>query len=456
MAMRAFAHCQEFMVQFCYSALNQIDSRQIASFVLLSIFVVYLVNKSGISTICHGAWQVVKAVVRPIVVIPVLIVFLYSIGVMAIAYDCALWSLDISLDVVIEIIVVGIPLAITSACESRTLRQAVVNMVGPQLNLSAILEFYCGLVSFALPTELIIQACLSFLIGAKLLSRKEWGTLSAVIEGIIGLFGITLVCMVATVLIGLRTSIDWHAVFQSVAMTFWYPLALLPMVFMLAYFSSYQLLWMRLKGCEAVQGFIGKLVFSIALFPSLSSIARFSRFEAEETMHEKTALKRVRYICRYRYNIHRRVIRERSKAAMLRKRLGKPGFVEGGVWGDSSYMEDIKGSLWTIIPLQKNSYAQFGQYGEKLQEQIEAFTPMECTCGHFLSKDCKQIAVWMTNPTGFTFGLALENGEDRPLAYEGDDGGALCSKNGLTSFRSYDESSLVNWHYLFTVDRSYL
>ena len=217
MAMRAFAHCQEFMVQFCYSALNQIDSRQIASFVLLSIFVVYLVNKSGISTICHGAWQVVKAVVRPIIVIPVLIVFLYSIGVMAIAYDCALWSLDISLDVVIEIIVVGIPLAITSACESRTLRQAVVNMVGPQLNLSAILEFYCGLVSFALPAELLIQACLSFLIGAKLLSRKEWGTLSAVIEGIIGLFGITLVCMVATVLIGLRTSIDWHAVFQSVA-----------------------------------------------------------------------------------------------------------------------------------------------------------------------------------------------------------------------------------------------
>lgn len=62
MSMRAFAHCQEFMVQFCYSALNQIDSRQIASFVLLSIFVVYLVNKSGISTICHGAWQVVKAV----------------------------------------------------------------------------------------------------------------------------------------------------------------------------------------------------------------------------------------------------------------------------------------------------------------------------------------------------------------------------------------------------------
>lgn len=50
-------------------------------------------------------------------------------------------------------------------------------------------------------------------------------------------------------------------------------------------------------------------------------------------MHEKTTLKRVRYICRYRYNIHRRVIRERSKAAMLRKRLGKPGFVEGGVWG---------------------------------------------------------------------------------------------------------------------------
>ena len=73
MAMRAFAHCQEFMVQFCYSALNQIDSRQIASFVLLSIFVVYLVNKSGISTICHGAWQVVKAVVRPIIVIPVLL-----------------------------------------------------------------------------------------------------------------------------------------------------------------------------------------------------------------------------------------------------------------------------------------------------------------------------------------------------------------------------------------------
>ena len=98
-----------------------------------------------------------------------------------------------------------------------------------------ILEFYCGLSVFYLPAELLIQACLSFLIGAKLLSPEGVGSLSAVIEGIIGLFGITLVCMVATVLIGLRTSIDWHAVFQSVAMTFWYPLALLPMVFMLAH-----------------------------------------------------------------------------------------------------------------------------------------------------------------------------------------------------------------------------
>ena len=49
-------------------------------------------------------------------------------------------------------------------------------------------------------------------------------------------------------------------------------------------------------------------------------------------------------------------------------------------------MEDIKGSLWTIIPLQKNSYAQFGQYGEKLQEQIEAFTPMDVPAVTFFQK----------------------------------------------------------------------
>lgn len=454
--MQAFANYQEFMARFCCSALNQIDSRQIASLILFSIFVVYSIGKRGISIIDRGLWQVVEAALKPVIVIPTLVIIIYSVGVMAIAFDLALWTLDNSLDVAIEIIVVGIPLVMTSACELHTLYRAVVNMIGPQLNLSAVLALYFGLVTFPLPAELLIQICLSFLISAKLFSQRGRRASSTVIEGIIGLFAIALGCMVAAALIGLRASIDWHAVAQSAAMTIWYPLALLPMVFTLAYFSSYQLLWMRLKGCKAVKGVLGKLVFSVALFPSLASIARFSLFEAEIIMHEKSALKRVEYICRYRFDVHRRVSRERLKAASLRKHLGKPGFVEGGIWGDSSYMEEIKGSLWTIISLQKNGYARFGRYGEKLQEQIDDHALAECTCGHYLSDSRRQIAVWMTNPTGFTFGLALENGEDCPLAYEGEDGGALCLDNGLSSFRPYGEVSLVNWYYSFRVDSSYL
>lgn len=454
--MQPFAHCRDFMFQFCHSAINQIDNRQIASLIIFTVLAFITVKKCGAASACRGAWRVVEAATKPILVIPVLIIVMYSAAVMTIAFERSLWSLAISLDVIIEIIFVGIPLVMTSACESRTMRQAIVSMIGPQLKMSAILAAYFGLVVFPLPVELLIQFCFTFLLGVKLLRRGAQGASSTVVDGIIGLFTIAFGCIVAAALIGLWTTVDWFAVAQSLALTIWYPFALLPMVVMLAYFSSYQLLWVRLKGCEAVNGLASKLILSIALFPSLATIARFGPFEAGEIMREKTVAKRIGYICRYRRALHRRIVRERSKAAALRRRLGKPGFMEEGVWGDRSCMEAIKQGLWTIIPLQKGSYTRFNRYGDNLEEQIESFTPKGCTCDYYLSKDRKRIAVWMTNPTGFTFGLALENGKDCPLAYEGEGGGPPCSSEGLSSFLPYGDASLVNWNYLFRVDRSYL
>lgn len=454
--MQSFVHCRDFMYQFCYSAVNQIDNRQIASLILIAGVAFIAVKKCGAASVCRGAWRVVEAAARPVLIIPALSIAIYSAAVMTIAFECSLWSLAISLDVIVEVIVVGIPLVMTSACESRTMRQAIVSMIGPQLKMSAILAAYFGLVIFPLPVELLIQFCFTLLLSVKLLGRGAQGAPCTVVDGFIGFFAIAFACIVAAALISLWTTVDWIAVEQSLALTIWYPFALLPMVIMLAYFSSYQLLWVRLKGCEAFDGLASKLLLSIALFPSLATIARFSQFEAEEIMREKTVAKRIGYICEYRRAIHRRIVQERLKAATLRRHLGKPGFVEGGVWGDGSSVEEIKRGLWTIISLQKGNFARFNRYGENLTEQIKVFTPEECTCDYCLSKDRRQIAVWMTNPTGFTFGLALENGKDCPLAYEGEGGEPPCSVEGFSGFLPYGDVSLVNWNYSFKVDRSYL
>lgn len=415
-----------------------------------------IANGSG-KTIFKGFIEVISCALTPKLFIPALLLIAYSILIISLTSYFGLWTTEILLDTILEVLFIGIP-SMAIAVRAHTIISIFRQFVLPEIGFGALAAFYINIESFPLVVEILLQFSILFLTCIKVFSanrgdEKDVSKFSSCLLGLIG----TLVLIAATYqLIVTWSAVDWGTELKSLLMTFYYPALLLPYVIALGYYSAYEALGAQIKICSKSIRPCNRFYLYLALFPRLTDIAHFRYHEILEYAECGSWKERRRFCKSYKQQISKRADKENAKFERRESGLGKRGFDQNGIWLDWEDLEKIKTELWVIAGNQNKEWVENHAYKSDLMVLLDAFTPRDCTGGCFVSEDCKTYACWMTNATGFTFGMGSSNGIFPPMRYEGDTVPEISPEHPLRFFISDDdEDVLPNWFFNFNVDESY-
>lgn len=442
---------------FIQTTASQIDNREIATVIVIIMLLLFVIANGSGKTVFKGFVEIISCALTPKLLIPALLLIAYSIPIFFLASHFGLWTTEILLDTILEVLFIGIP-SMAIAVKAHTITSIFRQFVLPEIGFGALAAFYINIESFPLVAEVVLQFFIFFLtctkaFGANRDDGKDVSKFSGCLLELVGVF----VLVVATYqLIVAWSTVDWGTELRSLLMTFYYPALLLPYVIALGYYSAYEALGAQIKICPKCIRPCNRLYLYFALFPRLTDIAHFRYHEILEYAECGSWKERRRFCKSYKQQIGKRADKENAKLERRESGLGKRGFDQNGIWLDWKDLEKIKTELWIIAGNQNKEWAENHAYKSDLMVLLDVFTPRDCTGGCFVSEDCKTYACWMTNATGFTFGIGSSNGVFPPMRYEGDTVPEIDPKHPLRFFVCDDEgTSLSNWSFDFKVDESY-
>ena len=163
------------------------------------------------------------------------------------------------------------------------------------------------------------------------------------------------------------------------------------------------------------------------------------------------------FIKDYKKQIKETAAIENRKLARMKSGQGKACFDEEGIWQDWENFEKIKTNLWTIASVQNRNWQENHAYSANMQKEIvDVFTPRGCTSGSYVSDNLESYICWMSNGTGFTFGMGSSNGDFPPMKYEGVIPPPINQNEILSDFVDCDdEARLLHWFTNFYTNDSY-
>lgn len=438
---------------------SQIDNREIATCILAVILLILAVIVSkGREDLVKSLGGLVKAALNIKLVVPALFCVAYSIVLVALASQMGVWTIDILLDTILEIIFVGIA-SMAVAVNAKSINSIFKQFVLPEISISAVVTAYITIENFSIPVELALQFAVVFFSMVKVVSERQPDGVSVakLATWILAFVGIGVFCAMTYQLIGMWDRVDWFSEARSFAMTVCYPFFLLPFVILLGYFSALEMVMFRIKHCGSPVKLLSKLHLFMMLFPSIMAFSHFSTYISCQYADCKNWKEEEQLIASFKSKIKSKIVEARAKQKRMSDGKDIACFDEDGIWRDWSNLKKIKDELWLVLSVQLGAYRDRGQYDADISKILNAFTPINCSNGFYVSKDCQMSAWWMTNKTGFTLGLALINGAATPLRYEGVGEPSVDKVSLLDVFNGKNDDTVnSNWCFDFNIDESYL
>lgn len=199
------------------------------------------------------------------------------------------------------------------------------------------------------------------------------------------------------------------------------------------------------------------MFLAFEMFPSLRCISHFTGYEANLCLQFETYRERREYCRDFKRTIAIKASETDAKIARMKAGKGKRGFDANGLWLDWDNLEKIKSTLRTVASLQDAEWKKNGSYSRSLQDNMaKTVVPKGCKFGGYVSKDGSVYSCWISNGTGFTFGMGASRGIYPPLRYEGEVPPSINSNVPLEEFLDEErEKELPNWCASFNVDESY-
>ncbi|TPW75573.1 DUF5677 domain-containing protein [Schumannella soli] len=157
------------------------------------------------------------------------------------------WQLDLLKDTILVVLLVGLPLLFRAA----NAKDGVVLLgrtFADTLGISALVLFYVNLVSMPLVAELAIQLVVIVLSVTSVLLKYRAGgkPIARVLDVILGLIGLGMLVFTTSQLIANWSSQDLGLIARTLALSIWYPFALLPFIYATSFYSQAQLLFVML------------------------------------------------------------------------------------------------------------------------------------------------------------------------------------------------------------------
>ena len=219
------------LVWFFQTVLSQVTNREIATVTLLLRVLLFAVVKIGAAEVVRGLWDVVIAALSPKILIPGLLLILYSMAIFWGAYLIGIWSSEVLLDTILEVSFIGLP-SLAIAVKSNSVVSVYRQFVVPEIGFSAIVAFYIGIESFSLPVEIGLQFVICFFAVLQAVGRHEpkGGSVAKFSSCILSIIGLGIVVAVSWEMALAWNEINWGVEIETLAMAFYYPILMVPAI----------------------------------------------------------------------------------------------------------------------------------------------------------------------------------------------------------------------------------
>lgn len=426
-----------------------LTNRELATAILAAAFVVLcLVVPSIRRAIASSVVGVLRAFFVWKIQLPLIFFYVYLAGIVLLAHHLGLWQAAELKDTVILAVFTGMPLffsANTMKDEVRFARKIVRDTVG----VSAIVLFYINLATLPLLGEIFLQlvaTCL-VLIPAVAGQKAERQSAATAANLILALIGVGLLIYTTVRVVDTWTTDTALDDLASLLLSIWIPLAVLPFIYVLAFFS-----W-----CESVlptAASSGKQRSSLAIQLATIRGLHLRTYLASELnggWRAKLGTCRSASDATRLMSSFRRAVRDRDEALAaydqhLLAMTDKQGVDVDGLQLDRREFASTKGALTSLwydqLGWSRNKHLYNPQALEYIATSLKGL-PDEHGIQLIVRHDGKAWRAWRQVPNGWWFGIGGTSNEASEWRYDGPEAptGFPSSKSGRWVDATIQESS---------------
>jgi len=405
-----------------------LTNRELASIILFVVFVVVmlLVPKTRVE-VGPSVLSVLKVLLVRSILVSLVGYLVYAAAIVFVGWKLSVWNVELLKDTIILVFFVGLPLA-ASAHELNEGSKLVGRVIRDTVGISALLLFYLNLEFLPLLGELLVQPIILFCVLMAIAAQREQKT-----KGIATFFNVLAVLVILCLLV-LGTihlikkwdTYDWPQVIDSFALSIWLPIALIPFVYVFAFFMHCQLI-LKMLPCFNEKK-VPRLRIRLALVLGLHFSTRFaSLFTGKwrgEIARTDTFRGGRRVMRKFRRNVRNCAKAEEQRLARLDENAGTDGVDEDGLLLDRREFGATKKVLTRLFQMEMGWYRnQLGHYREDMLVVLGDVTkdglPADNGIQLKVRKDKQAWRAWRQTLSGWYFGVGGTPDLNYMWQYEG-------------------------------------
>lgn len=215
-----------------------LDNRELASVILIAAFLGLALRKKGGRS---AAAAVVRAALRPKILLPLLIMLGYVAVEVWLAAGLRLWNWGMAKDTTVWVLTAGLVLMFNFLQAARE-EGFFKNQLLDTIRLVAFLEFFIALYPLSLIWELILQLVLGFLTLTSLIAAHDprHAPVKRVIDGLLALVGLGIAAFTVQQAVASWGTIAAKQLLLDLFLPVWLTAGFLPFVFLLSLYAVYE------------------------------------------------------------------------------------------------------------------------------------------------------------------------------------------------------------------------
>jgi hypothetical protein len=225
--------------------LTVLSNREIAT---LLIAVCVLIGALFVPGVRKSLRDIVRLVFGKHILPMILIYLAYAAGVIALAMWAGIWGLDLLKDTAVMVLFVGLPLLFKSASVKDGV-MLIRHTFTETLGVSVLVLFYVNLASLPIIAEIVVQllAIVATLMAAlSAIQLDKYRSVARLMTGLLVVIGIGLMVYTTVSLIVTWDEQDIGLILRTLALSIWYPFALLPLIYGAGFYSRVESLMVML------------------------------------------------------------------------------------------------------------------------------------------------------------------------------------------------------------------
>lgn len=412
------------------------DSREWANLIWLGIAIALLLLFSKTR---KPILTLVTIVLRPVVVVPVLLMASWTAGLVIAGHRLSWWNAQLLGDTLIWFFGVALVLlfnATKALTKERYFRRTILSAVG----VAVFIEVFINLHVFSLWSELILVAVIATLtmLSATAGTQDRFKQVKGLIDGLLALAGFILILYVILQIVRSWEGFDRPGAVREFWLPIWLTLGVVPLVYLFSVYIGYDsaFRWINFGTEDRRSRRRAKAALVLKLHGRTRDLGAFNmpwgkRLANTSTLHEaRHAVEEFRVEVREK---RLAPIRERER---LEQFAGAKGVDDDGRQLDQREFKETKRALQTLSSAQMGWYRNRGKrYRKKLLEilkpQFEAYgLPSDHGITLRVAKDKKSWWAWRRTTTGWCLGVGaigpppdewLYDGPEPPSGLPGED-----------------------------------